>query len=83
MIVEHVTDLEDGGAIYTVELNNNEETRALIDIGIRIAIACGIAGKSVNDLVNECAREAKKMQDEVDEEVRDARERMDSSDSGD
>jgi len=83
MQVTHAKDLEDGGAIYTVEYSDDSEIRALADIGIKVAVACAVSGMSVDDLIVMCAEKTKADQLQIDEEVRDAAERMGDTDSGD
>ena len=83
MNVTHVKDTDDGGSIYTVEYSDGSEVRALADIGIRVAIACGASGLSVDDLILMCIEKTEQDQLKVDEEVRDACERVDDTESGD
>ena len=70
MRVEHVKDMEDGSGIYTIHWDGETEMRALIEIGVKCALAAGIAGVSVDELVIDAVNRARELHEEIDEVVK-------------
>jgi len=83
MQVEHVKEMEDGSAIYTIQWEDETEMRSLIEIGVKCAIAAGIAGVSVNEFVIDAVNRARELHEETDEVVKNETERMGDTESGD
>jgi len=43
MELEYKIEAEDGSGVYTMDMND-DEVRAMVDLGVQFAIVCGAAG---------------------------------------
>jgi len=78
-----IGEMEDGSAVYTIQWEDETEMRSLIEIGVKCAIAAGIAGVSINELVIDAVNRARELHEETDEVVKNETERMGDTESGD
>jgi len=65
MEVEYKTEAEDGSGVYTVDMND-EETRAMVELGVQFAIVCGAASVKPIDVMCDLLKKVQERNAETD-----------------
>ena len=65
MEIEYKTETEDGGSVYTLDMND-EETRAMVELGVQFAIVCGAASLKPMDVMCDLLEKVRERNAETD-----------------
>jgi hypothetical protein len=65
MELEYKIEAEDGSGVYTMDMND-DEVRAMVDLGVQFAIVCGAAGVKPMDIMGDLLEKVRERHAETD-----------------
>ena len=75
MELEYKIEAEDGSGVYTMDMND-DEVRAMVDLGVQFAIVCGAAGVKPMDIMCDLLEKVRERHAETDRLVEKANEEI-------